>query len=242
MRLRLLLRRLTVSAPRMAVRSALPWPVRWIVLAMVLGFCAAIGLWAFDFGKSIAGIDRDIKLELQQARAELDTLRADMARLKDERDQAQSISNTAGTLITSEKVAQERLSAHTKQLEIENRNLRDDLKFFEKLIPSTGMTDVAIRALQAELQGEHALKWQVLVMQPLKNAQVFNGQLMLSFVGTENGKPWSANLPSGPQTFTLKQSGRLEGTFQLPPGVVVKEVSAKILQGTTVKSVQSIKL
>ncbi len=242
MRLRLLFRRLTVSAPHMAVRSALPWPVRWIVLAVVLGFCAAIGLWAFEFGKSIAGLDRDAKSELQQARAELETLRADMARLKDERDQAKSISNTAGTLITSEKVAQERLSAHTKQLEIENRNLRDDLKFFEKLIPSTGMTDVAIRALQAELQGERELKWQVLVIQPLKNAQAFNGQLMLSFVGLESGKPWSANLPSGPQAFTLKQSGRLEGTFQLPPRVVVQGVTAKILQGTVVKSIQSIKL
>mgnify|MGYP000735789456 CR=1 FL=1 len=55
MRLRLLFRRLTVSAPRMAVRSALPWPFRWAMLAIVLGFCAAIGLWAFEFGKEIAG-------------------------------------------------------------------------------------------------------------------------------------------------------------------------------------------
>ena len=38
MRFRLLRRRLTISAPRMAVRSALPWPFRWAVLAIVLGF------------------------------------------------------------------------------------------------------------------------------------------------------------------------------------------------------------
>jgi len=50
MRLRLLMRRLTVSAPRMAVRSALPWPFRWAVWAIVAGFCAAIALWAFEFG------------------------------------------------------------------------------------------------------------------------------------------------------------------------------------------------
>ena len=35
--MRLLLRRLTVSAPRMSVRSALPWPLRWIGAAVVLG-------------------------------------------------------------------------------------------------------------------------------------------------------------------------------------------------------------
>ena len=47
MRFRLLRRRLTISAPRMAVRSAMPWPLRWVVVAIVLGFCAALGLWAF---------------------------------------------------------------------------------------------------------------------------------------------------------------------------------------------------
>ena len=56
MRLRLLVRRLTVSAPRMAVRSALPWPFRWVVLALALGFSAAIALWAFELGKEIAGV------------------------------------------------------------------------------------------------------------------------------------------------------------------------------------------
>ena len=57
MRFRLLRRRLTISAPRVAIRSALPWPVRWLALAVVLGFCAAVALWAFEFGKSIAGLD-----------------------------------------------------------------------------------------------------------------------------------------------------------------------------------------
>ena len=37
MRLRLLRRRLTLSAPRVVVRSALPWPLRWALVAVVLG-------------------------------------------------------------------------------------------------------------------------------------------------------------------------------------------------------------
>ena len=47
MRWKLLRRRLSVSAPRMIVRSRLPWPLRWAVAAVVLGFSAAIALWAF---------------------------------------------------------------------------------------------------------------------------------------------------------------------------------------------------
>ena len=47
MRFRLLRRRLTISAPRVAVRSALPWPLRWLVLALVMGLSGAAALWAF---------------------------------------------------------------------------------------------------------------------------------------------------------------------------------------------------
>ena len=138
MRTRLFLRRLTVSAPRMAVRSALPWPLRWVVLAIALGFCAALALWAFEFGRDIAGLESSSRERLAQSRAELAALRAELGVAIEARDKAQSIANTSGTLLTSEKVAQERLLAQNKQLEAENRVLRDDLGFFEKLIPSGG--------------------------------------------------------------------------------------------------------
>src|SRR3954471_17477622 len=114
MRFKLLRRRLTISAPRMAVRSAMPWPLRWAVVAIVFGFCAAIALWAFEFGKSIAGIDAGAKEELIR-------LRADTEKLKDERDKAQSVINTSASLITAEKTTQEKLAGQIKTLEIENR-------------------------------------------------------------------------------------------------------------------------
>ncbi|MDO9196400.1 DUF6776 family protein [Rhodoferax sp.] len=242
MRLRLLLRRLTVSAPRMAVRSALPWPFRWVVLAIVFGFCAAIGLWAFEFGKVIAGLDGGTKGELQQTRSELEVMHAEMANLKAERDKAQLIANTADTLLTSDKVAHERLAAQNKSLEAENRSLRDDLGFFERLIPTAGVGGIAIRGLQAELRNGHEMKWQVLVIQALKNPPEFNGRLELIFTGVLNGKPWTATLPGGAQSIKLKQYGRIEGVFELPPEAVIKGVTAKILDGSVTKAVQSIKL
>ncbi|HCY17404.1 MAG: hypothetical protein A2Z93_13250 [Curvibacter sp. GWA2_64_110] len=242
MRFRLLHRRLTISAPRMAVRSALPWPFRWALVAIVLGFCAAIGLWAFEFGKDIAGIDGGRTEEVAQLRAELGTARQQLSAMKDERDKAQSVANTSSTLLTAEKAAQERLSAQNKQLEIENRSLRDDLGFFEKLIPTGGGESLAIRGLQAELQDGRQLKWQVLVIQPVKNAPEFNGRLELSFTGLQGGKPWSAPLPSGPQSLKFRQYGRAEGVFELPPQTVVKGISAKVMDGAVTKAVQSIKL
>jgi hypothetical protein len=234
LRFRLLRRRLTISAPRMAVRSAMPWPLRWVGAAILLGFCAAISLWAFEFGKSIAGLDTGAKEELVR-------LRADIATLRDERDKAQSVFNTSASLITAEKARQESLALRIKTLEAENRGLRDDLGFFEKLIPIGGAEGVAIRALQAQVLGGTQLKWQVLVIQPVKNAQEFRGKLELSVGGTLNGKPWLMPLP-GAQPLQFRQYRRVEGMVDLPPLAVVKNVSAKVVEGTATRAVQSIKL
>jgi hypothetical protein len=234
MRFKLLRRRLTISAPRMAVRSALPWPLRWAVAAIVLGFCGAIALWAFEFGKSIAGLDTGAKEELLR-------LRSDADKLREERDKAQSVLNTSASLLTAEKAAQERLATQVKSLEAENRALRDDLGFFERLMPSTGSGEsVAIRGLQAEVVAGTQLKWQVLLIHPVKNATEFRGKLEVKVAGTLDGKPWMMDVPGGPIQF--KQYRRVEGMVDLPPQAVVKNVSAKVVEGTAVRAVQSIEL
>ncbi|MFM2051680.1 MAG: hypothetical protein RL682_2171, partial [Pseudomonadota bacterium] len=175
-------------------------------------------------------------------RTEVDTLKSSLEKVGQEKDKAQSIANTADTILTTEKAAQERLVQQVKQLEADNRSLRDDLGFFERLIPASGADGVAIRGLQAELLSASTLKWQVLVMQPNRNAAEFNGRLELAFTGTLNGKPWTAGLPAGMQAFKIGQYGRLEGTFDVPPQVLVKSVIAKVMDGNVVRATQTIKL
>jgi hypothetical protein len=235
MRWKLLRRRLTISAPRMAVRSALPWPLRWAFVAIVLGFCGAISLWAFELGKNLAGLD-------SSAKEELDRLRGEVVRLRDERDKAQSVLNTSGSQITAERSAQERLAGQVRLLETENRALRDDLGFYEKLVPASGTESVAIRGLQAEVLAGTQLKWQLLVIQPVKNAPEFRGKLQLTVAGTLAGKPWTMDLPGGAQDLSFRQYRRLEGMVDLPQQAVVKNVSAKVLEGTATRAVHSVKL
>jgi hypothetical protein len=216
----------------MAVRSSLPWPVRWVFGAIMLGFSAAIALWTFEFGKSIAGLDINAKEELKLLRTEVSVLRAD-------RDRAQSVANTSVSLLTAEKAAQEKMVSQIRQLESGNLLLRDDLGFFEKLLPSGAAVGVSIRSLQAELLSETQLKWQVLVIQPAKGAPDFNGKLDITFNGTLAGQPWMINLPGGPQDLHVKQFGRTEGVVNLPPQAVVRTVVAKIVEGSAIRSVQT---
>lgn len=235
MRFKLLRRRLTISAPRMSVRSAMPWPLRWAAAATVLGFCGAIGLWAFELGKDIAGVDAGAKEELLRLRDEVVQLRRD-------RDRIQSILNTSGSAMTVERAAQERLAMQIRALETENRSLREDLGFFEKLMPASGTEAVAIRGLQAEVLSGTQLRWQVLVIQPVKNAPEFRGKLELSLSGTLDGKPWLMPLPGGPQPLQFRQYRRLEGMVDLPPQAVVKNVSARVVEGSVSRAVQNVSL
>ncbi len=235
LKLRLFRRRLTISSPRMSVRSAMPWPLRWIGLALMLGFSAAVAMWAFEVGKDIAGLDKTSREELSQ-------LRQEVASLREERDKVQSIANTSGGILIAEKAIQDKMAGQIKQLESDNRSLRDDLGFFEKLLPASATESASIRSLQAEVVSETQLKWQVLVIQPVKDAATFNGKLELTVTGTQAGKPWVMSLPGGAQALQFKQFRRIEGMLDLPPLTVVKTVTAKVLEGTTVRSVQTFKL
>lgn len=201
----------------------------------MLGFSGATALWTFEVGKDIAGLDSN-------AKEELNLLREEVSMLRSERDKAQSIANTSGSLLTAEKAAQEKMSTQIRQLETDNRLLRDDLGFFEKLLPAGGADSISIRSLQAENLSDTQLRWQVLVIQPVKDAPEFNGKLELTFNGTLAGKPWVSSLQGGAQNLQFKQYRRIEGVLALPPQVAVKTVTARVIEGTATRSVQTFTL
>jgi hypothetical protein len=49
-------------------------------------------------------------------------------------------------------------------------------------------------------------------------------------------------LPGGAQPLQFRQYRRIEGMVDLPPLAVVKNVSAKVVEGSATRAVQSIKL
>lgn len=221
MRWKLLRRRLSISAPRMIVRSHLPWPLRWAIVALTLGFSGALALWAFETGKDIAGLDRNAKAELQQ-------LRVEVAQLREDREKALSIANTADSLLKAERAAQDKLAQQVKQVETENLALKNDLGFFQRLLPAGDAVGVTIRGLQAEPVTPGQLRYQLLVMQPGKAVSEMNGRYELTLSGTLDGRPWSQPQPGGPKSLQLRQYLRLEGMVEYPAQVAVKAVSVKV--------------
>jgi hypothetical protein len=219
----------------MAIRSALPWPFRWALVALMLGFSAAIGLWAFEFGKNIAGLDRQSKEELGQLREEVLKLRA-------ESEKNQTRINVSDSLMVAERAEKDNLLAQLKKLELDNQSLKDDLGFFQRLTTANNPDSVSIRGLGGERVGSNQFKWQILVMQSVKNAPEFQGQLELTLVGSKGGKPWTMSVPPGPQTISLKQYKRIEGLVEVPPLASIQSISAKLTQGAAIKAVQTAKI
>jgi hypothetical protein len=235
MRWKLFRRRLSISAPRVAIRSHMPWPLRWAVLALAFGFSASLALWAFEFGKDIAGLERTSKEELAQLRAELEQLRT-------ERERAQSIANTADSLLKTERVTQERLNQQLRQAEAEILALKADLGFFERLLPASG-DGLAVRALQAEPVQPGQLRYQMLVMQSGRSPTEFKGRYEIQLAGTLDGKPWSYTPELAQRALALKQYARVEGMLDLPDSAVVKSVQVRVLDSAgNVRASQTVKL
>ena len=235
MRLRLWKRRLTVSAPRMAIRSAIPWPLRWLLAAVVLGFSAAVALWAFEFGRDIAGLDRHTAEDLV-------LLRQDNAKLKLDLSKAQAVADASGSLLTAERATQAELVSKIQQLEDDNRTLKKDLGFFEQLLPPGATDSAAIRGFQVDRMVDGGMKWQLLLIQPTKQAPEFRGALELTFAGTLRGKPWAVTEPAVQRTVSMRQYLKMEGMFTPVPDAVVKTVTAKLTQGALVRSEQTVKV
>ena len=54
---------MTIAAPKMAVRTHIPWYLRALFLIVVLSISLAFAAWIYDAGRRFAGFDRD---EVQQ--------------------------------------------------------------------------------------------------------------------------------------------------------------------------------
>ena len=217
----------------MIVRSHLSWPLRWAVGAIAFGFSAALALWAFEFGREIAGLDHGAKEELAQLRAEVSRLRTDYA-------QARQVSDTAQSLLRAEKTAQDSLAQQLRQLESDKQSLQADLGFFERLLPSSG-SGLQVRGAQAESRAPGQLRFQMLVVQGGKNAPEFVGRYELVLSGLLDGRAWTQ--PASQQSLSVRQVARVESMIDHPAAAVIKAVQVRLIdaQGAT-RATQTLKL
>jgi hypothetical protein len=125
-----------------------------------------------------------------------------------------------------------------KTLEDENNRLKEELAFFENLVPSERRGEkVSIHRFKVErdvLPGE--FRYRLLVLQGGRLDREFHGSLQLVVEMQQEGRDATIVIPDSAETgstafrLNFKYFRRVEGTFRVPAGAKVRTVQARILE------------
>jgi hypothetical protein len=237
-------RRFGISAPRMTVQTHVAWYWRMLGLVVVLSCSLALAAWMYDAGRRFAGFDSS------EAAQELSQLRESVGRLTTETAVLRAGVNASESKLQIERSAQTQLGRQVKALEDENARLKEDLAFFENLIPSEHRDNTLLinrfRVDAGALPGE--FRYRLLLLQGERRDKPFQGNLELLVTLQRGGKDAIITLPEegAAQSYKIsfKYFQRVEGTFRVPPDAQVKAVQVRIFEtgSAQVRATQSFSL
>lgn len=233
--LKRLRKRFGISAPRVAVRTHVPWYVRWFALAVLLAFSVALAAWMYDAGRRFAGFDRS------EVEDELTTLRQDMAKARGELRRLQAIADATESRLSIERTAQTKLGEQIRTLEQENARLREDLAIFENMLSADARSaqPLAVQRFRVEadaLPGEYVYKM-VLMAGARRERGEFQGRLELVVSLQDGGRNAMISLPdrneadSPAYKLSFKHFQRVEGRFRISPTAKIASVQARVFEG-----------
>jgi hypothetical protein len=235
MKSKLFFRNLSVSAPKVTIRSRLPLPLRMLLMFVFAVIAAAAGVAIYEFGRNIGGPDR------RELLAEVDRLNTQIKEVSAERDRNAAQANAFESELKVQKAAQDQLVQQVSGLEAETQKLQADLSFFDSLLPAgKGDKGVVIRSFRVQPDAETSqMHYRLLVQQSGKPDKDFVGsvQLRVNFIQNAHGFILTVPDPSAPLDVTqglqlsFRHYQRLEGGFTLPPGAVARSVQVRILAG-----------
>lgn len=229
----------------MTIKTHLPWPLRVVFLGLVMGLGLAVAMWTYELGRNLTGLGKNVNYQ------QFVSMQTELEKMNAERDKLSALADAAESQLTIERSAQKQLAAQVLGLEAENIKLKEDLAFFEKLLPvQANVSGLTIRQLNAEIIGVNQLKYRLLVMQGGKAANDFVGNLQLVVTVVNGGKSAMMTFPdgnindTGRDKFKLKfrHYQRVEGMLTLPPGASIKAVQVRVLEKGQVRAQQSVNL
>lgn len=234
-------RNLSVSGPRVAVRSQLPWPLRALLAFIALSLAFAAGLASGEFARSSGGTERAAQ------GAEPDELRAQLAQALADRDREAAAAVDWESRLKVERSAQEQVRVQVKLLEDENARLKGDLAFFESLLPMPAdAKGVVIRSFRVQADSEpNSMRYRLLVQQSGRPERDFVGEVALTVNLQDGGRPAVVRLPdpampgAGPAPLSFRHYQRLEGNFPVPAGATVSSVLVRIHSGGETRAQQT---
>jgi hypothetical protein len=226
----------SIDAPRMAVRSRLPWPWRAVVGASLLAVIAGMWWWGFDFGQIFGVVAR------RETETRIAALEVENAGLRTENIQLRSKTTQQEIELGMTNGAQASLSKQTQELSAENAQIKEELAFLQKLVAdSNKQVGLSIQSLSVERERDDLWHYRVLLVRGGGPKDDFEGNVTLQATlqpsspgGT--ARPAIVSLPdeepgsAAALTVKFKYYQRLEGSIPIPKGSVVHAVTVRVFE------------
>lgn len=246
LKLRRLRSRFGIAAPRVTVRTYIPWYWRALGLVLLGALGIALAGWVYDAGRRIAGYDST------ESSQEIGALREKVAELEGEVVRLRAANNASESSLQIERTAQSQLTAQVKSLEAENNRLKEENAVFERLSQGGGGREGQITVSRLRVYPEGGggrYRYQFLVAQNGESrGREFKGSVQVV-----------AHLPPGspdaimvfpraddpdPARFAVvfKHFRSIDGAFTLPAGVKPKSFEIRVVQDGAVRAVETVTL
>lgn len=228
------------------IRQQRPWRV-WVLVVALLLVGGALAAGMYEMGRRAA---KPAVESVTNRSEEIAQLQQQLVDITGERDRLRATANTAGAELQMARAAQERLAQQLKTAEADVGQIKEDLGFFESMLPATGDTSgIHVRSFRVALDEAQprAVHYRLLAMQGGSKAFVeqpdFMGELQFTISAVRDGKPLALTLPQPGDPplpkVRLTHYQRIEGDLMVPQGVEVRAVMVRIVQNGQVRATQS---
>jgi len=237
-----------IRSKKLAIRSHVPWYVKFAGYGVAMGIAAAIAWVIVDNSYRITGFNRD------EARQQIAALTAETAKMKQSYDSTKSTLNEKESQLKVELAAQAELTKNLSQLSEENASLREDIGFLRNVMSSGSVPEgLAIQNFKVEPDAlPNEFRYRLLLTQGGQRVKDFKGKVQV-IVRVQPGGAGPQTVLSFPNDAQLRAAGgeiefrfyqKIDGRFRIPEGSTLKNVQVRVLSvpGYEVRSQRSLNL
>lgn len=219
----------------MAVRPDMPWHWRSLRIAVWAAVLIGGGWLVLNTLGGPASAGRDLERELLRLQVSVERQETELAALRSRNAQHER-------QLEIERAASTDLAKQVKTLTFENSKLKEDLAFFQSLMSGGAGREGAITVNRFRLQPEAAdgeYRYQMLLVQHGPKSKEFHGTLQFVLDVQHDGRKVALVLPADAERerreyqLHFKFFQRVEGTFKLAPGSVLKGMQVRVFENGT---------
>ncbi|MBD9434015.1 hypothetical protein IB257_29115 [Achromobacter sp. ACM03] len=223
-----------------------------LLIGVLLG-----GSASFFYARKLYRPQDAVVISARQAEVQEEAMRQQSTQLRYTQGQL----DTADGELVIERAARQELETQLRTVQAEVGRVRDQLAFYEQLLPPGPEGSVDIRGVEIDRSGG-GLRYKVLLMRSGRNGgSPFSGALRFQATGILKGETVKVDLapmqvkaesgsvaipgdstPTSPLALQFDQYQRSQGILALPDGFVPESVTVSVLEGDTVRASRSVKL